>query len=664
MARSGSGNNNAIANGRVARPEFDQKVKGKDSDGVISIVNECRLEAEEARRDRMDKNDKNWDAYLGRQDFSHKQEGQSAEFLPKTAVAIEQMAALVKRGLVQFGPFYDVQLGGSISSKISGHNVRNLLDAFLDDLWGPNNLTTDFATQISDAVKQALPKALVILKCHGGYMTHRDFVYDPDAEPGDNDNFEFVERQQWHARIDVVRVEDYYPDPSGSNLYEIHRVERDLHEIKAMVDEGIYEKDVYDEIVGTHFTRPDDEELQDKDRNQNESTEPSFRKKVVIDEFWGTLLDSRGEIAHRNCVCAVANEKYLIRKPEPNPWWHQESPFVVAPLVRVPFSVWHKSLFDEAVDLNLALNEIFNLMIDGGIAAVWGIKQLRTEDLEDPSQVENGIKQGMTLAVKQTLPHNAKVLENVTEGEVPPEAMQMFEAINSEFTTAAMTNELKMGSMPPRAVLATEVLESSQSQNMMLDGVISDLENNVIERALRLTFLNVLQMADDVPETAWVDATDRIIALLIMRSSPAERYALFNSKAKFKVNGLSATMTKALDFQKFMALLQAVRMDPSLAQEWMRRYSPSKALSHLIRILGLNPDDFGKTMEEMTQAMGPEGQIAGAAGANQFIQGGPQNAEGQPAGVAAGPGTGGDPMTAQIQQQANPATGMPPMIGQ
>lgn len=664
MARSGSGNNNAIANGRTARPEFDETM-GKAELGVIDAVNQMRLEAEDGRRTRMDKNEKNWDAYLGRQDFSHKQEGQSAEFLPKTAVAIEQMSALVKRGMIQFGPFYEPELNGELALKIESGNVRNLLDAFLDDLWSPNSTPGNFPTVIEDAVKQALPKALVILKVHGGYMTTREFVYDAEVEDdSDNDNFRFEETEQWHLRIDVVRVEDYYPDPSGAGLYEIHRVERDLHEIKSMVDEGIYDKKVYEELRGTMFTRPDDEELSDRDRNQDETTEPSFRKKVMIDEFWGTLLDNEGEVVHKNCVCAIANEKYLIRKPEPNPWWHQESPFVVAPLIRVPFSVWHKSLFDEAVDLNLALNEIFNLMIDGGIAAVWGIKQLRAEDLEDPSQVENGIKQGMTLVVKQTLPHNAKVLENVTEGEVPAEAMQMFEAINSEFTTAAMTNELKMGSMPPRAVLATEVLESSQSQNMMLDGVISGLEQNVMQRALRLSFLNILQMADKVPEKAWADATDRIISLLIMRAKPAERYAMFNNKVNFKVNGLSATMTKALDFQKMMALLQATRMDPALQQAFMKKYDPDKIVRQLVRILGLNPDDLYRDLQSQQQMQGPAGEVAQTAAANQFIQGGPQNAEGQAAGVAAGPGTGGDPQTAAIQQQANPATGMPAAMGQ
>jgi hypothetical protein len=378
----------------------------------------------------------------------------------------------------------------------------------------------------------------------------------------------------------------------------------------------------------------------------------------VLDEFWGTLLDDEGRVAHRNVVATVANKQYLIRPPEPNPYWHQRSPFIAEPLIRVPFSVWHKALFDHASDLNRAINEMFNLMIDGALASVWGVRQVRLDDMEDPSQAEDGIKQGATIAVKQTLPHGQKIVEQVTEGEVPQEAMAMFEALNSEYVQAALTNELKMGALPPRQVLATEVLESSQSQNLMLDGIVADLENNVMAPTLLMCFLNVLQMADSIPETQYANATDRMVALLIMRSKPAERYAMFSEKANFKVSGLSTMMTRALDFQKVMAMLQALRMDPMLMQEFQMEYSPAKMLKHMYRVLAMNPDNFRKSLEERTAARQGQ-QQQGAVAANQFIQGGPQNAEGQPAGVAAGPGTGGDPQVAAIQQQANPATGMP-----
>jgi hypothetical protein len=44
-------------------------------------------------------------------------------------------------------------------------------------------------------------------------------------------------------------------------------------------------------------------------------------------------------------------------------------PFVAASLMRVPLSVWHKALFDNAVNLNIAMSELFSLLLDVGLAA-------------------------------------------------------------------------------------------------------------------------------------------------------------------------------------------------------------------------------------------------------------------------------------------------------
>jgi hypothetical protein len=532
-----------------------------------------------------------------------------------------------------------------------------MLKPFLNDLWGPNNNPEMFSNVVSDAVKVALLKSLMIFKVHGGMMTRRKFEFERSDTEGPR--VKSNETKEWHLRVDLVRIEDYYPDPTGAGLYEIHRVERDYHEVMAMAEEGIYDKRVVELLAGTSHTRPEDEELSEADRNQGETVSPGFRKRVLLDEFWGTILDLDGRIVHRNVVATVANERYLVRKPEPNPFWHQESPFVVAPLIRVPHSVFHKALYDHASDLNLAINEMFNLMLDGGMAAVWGIKQIRLEDLEDPSQVEGGIKQGVTLAVKQTLPHNAKVLETISEGDVPKDAMAVFEFLNREFTSAAMTNELKLGALPPKQVLATEVLEASQSQNLMLDGMIADVEVGGIAQVLRKAFLCILQNADDIPEVAFTSAVNKKVALAIMRAEPEERFALFAGRCQFRVNGLSATMTRALDFQKVMGLLQAVSTQPLLLQAFMKKFSPDRTLEHLIKTLNINPENIEKTVEEQTAAAQAQ-EVARTQGAAGLIDQGPQNSEGGPGGVASGAGTGGNPQTAAIQQNAQPVTGLPP----
>jgi hypothetical protein len=636
-----------------------------DSDlTIIEQIKRCRNEADEAKRDRLWRNKINRDIYLGRQDWEHKEDGQSTEFLPKMAVSVEQMCSFIKKGLVRLGDYFTIHLDRSLQGKVSGNELREVLKCFLNDLWANgNNGSTDFVTVMSDGIKVALMESLIILKVHGGMQNTRTYRFEKAdrATRQAEDNLVMEESEQWRLRIDLIRPEDYYPDPTGNGLYEIHRVEKDLHEVVS-ASEGenpLYDPEAVKRLIDTDYPRPMDEERRDEAQNQPETTNPSHRKRVVLDEFWGTLLNQDGTIAQRNIVCTVANDKIVIRKPTPNPFWHQESPFVVAPLIRVPFSVWHKALYDHAAELNLSINEFFNLILDGGLASVWGIRQVRVEDLEDPGQVAGGIPQGATLAVKQTLPHDAKVVETVTTGNVPQDAMQVYEAISREYTGAALTNELKMGQLPAKRVLATEIVEASQSQSVTLDGLIGDIENNIIKVALRKAWLTILQNADDIPEHQFTSAISQITAMLIMKASPEERFALFAGKSQFRVSGLSESMAKAMDFQKKMALAQAAGSNPLLMEPWMTEMSGKKFLDGLIKDTGLNPDEFKMDEEEKKQV--PE-KIArtgilqgmlGQQGGGQAAAPGAETPEG-----GAPVGTGGSE-AATINQLAGPS-GMVP----
>jgi len=639
-----------------------------ESLSVIQEILRCRDESWDAKQTRIRKNSRNMDAYLGRQDWSYKQDGQSTEFIPKTSVSVETMGNFIKRGLIKFGAYYSVETDYELSKMVNGGQLRAILDNFLNDLWEGNNKSTTFPMVVSDALKMALLNSVIILKVHGGMADKRTFGFV--AGKGDEeDTLEMQEDQTWKLRIDLVKPEDYFPDPTGAGLYEIHSVERDLHEVLEAAEEGIYDKEIVNQLVGTDYTRPEDEERPERDKNQDEFTFPGFRKRVVLDEFWGTLLRSDGTVAHRNCVCTIANKRYLIRKPEPNPFWHQESPFVAEAIVRIPWSVWGKALFDDAVALNLAQNELFNLILDGGMAAVWGTKQIRLEDLEDPGQVAGGLKQGMTLAVKQTLPHNAKVVEVCATGDVPTDAMQIYEALDREYNGAVYTNELKLGSLPSKQVRATEVIESSNSQAITLDGLTADIERKVIDKTLYLAWMNVLQNADGFSDKMLTSVTNKAVANMIMRASPEERFALFGGRTQFRTFGLSATMAKALDFQKFMSMLQAVQLSPMLFQAFMTKFSPDRALTTIMTKLNINPDDLMMTPEEMDTAAQRMQQTVQLG---QMMNGGngPGPSPGQGNGGASAPGAtgappgappgGGSSLPAAINQGVNPTTGLVP----
>ena len=650
---------------------------------VIDFILECRRESYDSRRHRMRQNQMNRDAYMGLQDWSHKQRGQSTEFLPKTATAAEQFTAFIKKSLIGFGDWFQVNLSDEVKPYLTDNQIADILKFFFSRIPEGGSKVTNIESLLSDGGKVGLLESLMVYKIHWREVQEREFYVEPGAQVFDMVSGEFLEKMDklrskkkmmGRLAIDLIRNEDYFPDPTSRNLYEIHEPERDLIDLIPLVEAGVYDASVYEKIKNEDMPKVEYEKRRPQQLGQDRSVPPAHRKRVLLTEFWGTLLGSDGRVIAENCVCTLANKKYLIRKPEPNPFWHGQSPIISHPLIRVPFSVIHKALYDNATNLNYALNEMFNLILDGGIADVWGTRQLRINQLDDPRQVEGGIPQGATLVVKDTLPVNAKVLEKVTEASIPQDAMAVFEMLSSEFNEAALTNEIKLGQMPSRPVKATAITTAEQNQSVTMSSLTMDMELKLMEPMLRIAWLTILQHMGDMD----VDDMRKLVGdratTMIMSLSDAKRFKMFAKAADFKVSGLTATLASAQDFQKLMAFLQAASQNPVLARAFLMRYSPDKILKVMMKLLNINPDQIANTPEE--QAALPQilqqialfaqmfGNGAGQAGqGNQNGQGGQgtmpaqPNMPGPPGTLAVPPGQSPQ-MAAAVNQQVQPMTGL------
>ena len=568
---------------------------------IVRIVREYKAESREARKSRIAKNKLNWDMYFGNQDWSHKTKGQSAEFLPKVSQACEQMAAFVKRALVGFGDWFSMELPQN--SFLSPEAGRSLLRLFLENMALNRNELGSFYTLMSDAVKQGLMESLIVLKVHGQYMPNRTFRVEP-GEPGLGlpPKMETEEGSVWRLRIDLIPCEDYYPDPSGRKLYEIHSVERDYFDVLESAEKGMYDPALVKKIEDD-FAKEDEDRRRARHRGQDEHTPIRGRRRVRIDECWGTLLDQDGKVLHKDVVCAVANDKYLIRRPEPmgEVFWDGESPIVATPVVRVPHSVLHKSLYDDAVSLNMALNELYNLILDGGMAAVWGVRQVRAHWLQDPSSISDGLPANATLALNEDAPADAKVVETVATGQVPTDALSVLNLTDREFQASAKTNDTRMGFLPPRTVKATEILAAEQSGSVVIDGFANDMETDLIHKTLRKSWMRIIQFADDIPTQDVVKAVGVNAAFTLSRMAPAERFVALGQGLGFSVSGLTSTLARARDFQKVMALMQGIATNPVLLEAFLKRMSADKTLDHLMRSLNINPESLTMTPEEQAE---------------------------------------------------------------
>lgn len=620
---------------------------------IVALTQEYRRTAEAAKRDRDEATKQNVLLYNGKQDWSHKLKGQSTECLPMLSIAVEQITTFVKRAVVDYGDWFSVETPEN--AIMTGDHIRDVILSQLNSMRELTGTPGNFQVILADAVKTGILHSLIILKVYGAYKYRPQFTIEKDEEVLDAAGTEVVipsykvtrnVKKEWHLRIDVVNPLDYFPDPTGRKLYEIHRTRKDLHEIKALAegDNPIYDKAVVAQLEADceeQYRRAVDAAL----ANQTPIPAPDFRKEIVLDEVWGSIVDRQGNLVAENMVWVVANEKYLIRPPEPNPWWHGESPFVVSPLLRVPFSVWHRALADLAAPLNISANELFSLMLDGAFEAVHGVKQVRLDYVERPEDLAGGITPGMTIPVKAELPPGVHVVERVDESAIPGDALSMLAILDRHFQTAMQVNEIRLGMLPSKEVRATEVVQAEQNLASFFDGIIRDLETVLIEPLLYKSWAVIVQEMNDLPLRYIKHQSTREALTQLAGFQAEERYAILMNDIYFCVRGLSGTLQRAKDFQKLMALMTSISRQPLLLQAFFEQYSASKVLKMFLKWLNIDPLSIEMDEAEREQRALRLQEMERLAG----LQG-----SGTPSRME----TGGADMDSEINQTSNPLTGL------
>lgn len=561
----------------------------------------------------MDKNKLNFDVYHIRQDFSHKRPGQSREFLPKQAMAVEQITSFFQQGLVDNQEWFHMTPSDGVKKPMFTENEATLLLSRQLE-------KAKILHFVGDSIKVGLLGSLMIAKVHGEYIKHPVY-YTKKKLSGFKvkDVLMKEERPYWRLKLDLIRQEDYYPDPHGGMYgklrYEGQNLWLDISDIQALSEgeNALYEKALVSKLVSALADEEDQKVKKAREQGQN-TTMSNYRKRVKLTEFWGDVLDPvSGERLYENVTWTVANDRFLIQKPTKNPLWHGESPFVVSPILRVPHSVWHKGLMDAPTRLNVAQNELYNLILDGGLMAAHGIKQVRTDWLEDPAEIENGIPPGTTLKAGTSCPPGMKVLERVDTATVSSDALTVLNVTNAEFMSAALTNDLRMGVMPSREVKATEVVEASQTITSVFNGIAKVIEVDYINTLLDKSWLTALQHFDDFELAEVKDLIGEERAIEVSKISNEERFAQCATGLKAKAFGVSSIVGKMKDFKKLTALLQTIAASPSLMEEFMKKYNMGKFLTEIMRTLDVNVTRFEETAEEKA-AMMMSAQMAGVTG--------------------------------------------------
>lgn len=579
---------------------------------IVEWIISCRDEADEAKRDRMTRNKDNYNMFHLKHDFSHKKPGQSTEVLSRQSMAVEQIKSFFQQALVDIGEWWRAECQYAADERtlpIRAEEITKLTNHKLEK--------AGYFSHVGNSIQSALLGSLAITKVYGCMKPKpRYMVKSKGRGKSYRKWLEKIEDKTWEMKFDSVRQENYYPDPSGKGLYEVEDMWLDYHEVLAMAqgDDAIYDEAA---VRGLSKGTPDDIQEYNKARETGQNTYNSgHRPKVKLTEYWGTVLDSSGEVCYENCVATIANDMVLVRKPEPNPLWHQRSPYVASPLMEVANSVWHKAPMDAPTQHNRALIEIYNLIVDAAMKEVHAISQLRKEALDNPAQVQNGIPPGTTLLVNSMLPLGGKVMEPLTQVTIPGEAFNVMNVMGQEFNASALTNDLRQGVMPFRAVKATEVVEASQTITSVFQGIAKNYEARQSTKELELAWMTTAQNWDKIAKEEFVSLFGPQRGEELSQLDPQDVFAATVSGIKFRVFGVSLTLSKAQDFRKLTTLLQTISASPMLMEEYLKKYDLGKTLGEIMT--ALNIDKYKLEIPQAQQAT-----MAGGAQEPAPEQGGP-----------------------------------------
>lgn len=596
----------------------DQDAPEMSDADVVNYILQCRdYEADTARRDRINRNKNNYDMFHLRHDFSHKEEGQSMEILSRQSMAVEQIKSFFQQALADLGEWWKCEASyadAEPAMKIKPWEITCLTNYMLEQ--------AGYFSHVGNSIESALLGSLCISKTTGRLVPRPKFISKKKGRgKGLKRWLERIDDETWEIKFEIIRQENYYPDPTGKGLYEIENAWPDFHAVEEMVEnDEDFNAELLPDLPSSAVDETAEEFNRARETGQNTSG-ATHRPKVKLTEFWGDILDKEGRLVYKNCQAIVANDRLLLLPPRPNPLWHQGRPYTVSPLMEVANSVWHKAPMDAPTQHNRALIEIYNLVVDAAMKQVHAVSQIRKDWLDNPAQVSNGIHPGQAIGINSMCPPGGKVIEPLTTVTIPAESFNVFNIMSQEFNASALTNDLRNGVMPFRAVKATEVVEASQTITSIFQGMAKNYEARQSVKELELAWKTTAQNWDQIDKEIFITLFGAQRGEELYQMSPQDVFAATVNGVRFRVFGVTQTLGKAQDFRKLTTLLQTIASSPPLLEEFIKKYDLGKTLGEIMTALDIDkhkleiPEAVQRTMQPPGGPGGPDQGSQGPAGA-------------------------------------------------
>jgi len=587
-----------------------------DDQGIVNVVNQFAVQAEESRKPAKKNWDISWALFNQQYDFSSKEAWQHKVAIPKISGDVRTAVALFKQSLLRSNDWFMVDTPIR-SLKDFTHFIFNNLNYWIQRV--------GFVNIFAESLHGALLTSMMIFKIYwvkdkkpnnpATDSIQRSGPIQTIKEDDARDRFErsgFLgevlpdfskKRDEDDGRLVVYAVDPYnfLIDPSGKNRYVIEDMMLDLDEFLDGSKGKGYDMSEVGKIEAS-YKRPTSEEVEEAKREGKTLLALDSRKKVKIREFWGFIPDEEGKPLYRNVTLTIANDRFLIRKPTENPFWSGKSPYVYGPVIRKPFSVWHKGFCDDLHGLQIAITDLTNVILDSNLISTIKAFELDVDQVADPEQFKNGIWPGKTYKKQGTsgMPGSNKMIEPLTIGSFAPQSPKVLAELDRQFQNESIITEFVSGGQGARGrATATEVVSKTNQATTLIQDIAIDVENFVMGPVLERMFQVCLQYQSNFSDERIAQFITEEMAATINLMTNDQKNEYLNDKFLFKVSGISGYINRISQIQKIQVFVQLLQYAPEL----LKRLKLHNFLKRIVEWVNWDPEEILYSDEEM-QAMG------------------------------------------------------------
>lgn len=584
----------ALHNPQRTIPESEDTDALDDQD-VLNVLDSYRVEGEQGRSSgpapRNDVWESNWKRYWGHYDMSDKQSWQARYVMPEAPQYIDRWAAAMREALDTGGEWFVVEDEIGTYGDLVPH-VTKLMKILLGRCsFTADGHVTDFSSVFEDQMKLG---ALMQLCASVTWRT-------------DGDNGGWVS-------VESVDPREVWQDPKMRNLYRRRRYNIDKHELLALAkqtdDNGDSLYDV-EAIAELHSKVSENADEKETSSGHGDGGDGTSREQIEIEEWLATVVSKDGDVVHSKALIIVANRKYIIRKPEENPFWHKQDWIVSCPLIPVPFSAYGRTYMEDWADVADAFVEMTQLILDGVFTSTLKAFAAVRSRLKNPGQLDEGISPNMIFELNDEGDDPKTFIREIDLGTLPAESINVWQALKQELRDGAKLSEIALGQMAPKqGTTATEINEVSQSGSAMVRSMARTVESRFVEPILTMVWQTALQHMDFT--TLKGQMSDEAINMLQTRKEEFR-----DLKIKFRVRGISGVVDRQAQLRNMLALLQLIAQNEAMMQVVMQDTSISKIVMKLFSLFGVDMNELKLTPQEqaINAASAPQAPQAPVAGA-------------------------------------------------